>query len=64
MISPILKPHDMYKPLGWSKFSSLSRESYVPTYALGGVSSKGSDLMSCTSNKGFGLAGLHQYNYI
>ena len=58
MISPILRPHDKFKPLGWDKFNLLSKESYVPTYALGGVSSKGSDLMSCIYNKGFGLAGI------
>ena len=58
MISPILKPHDMFKSLGWDNFNILSRESYVPTYALGGVSSKGSDLMSCLHNHGFGLAGI------
>ena len=58
MISPILKPHDMFKSLGWDNFNILSRESYVPTYALGGVTSKGSDLMSCLHNHGFGLAGI------
>ena len=58
LISPILKPHDMFKPLGWDKFNALSRESYLPTYALGGVSSTGSDLMSCIYNHGFGLAGI------
>ncbi|GIR42798.1 MAG: hypothetical protein CM15mP53_07140 [Ectothiorhodospiraceae bacterium] len=58
MISPILRPHDMFKPIGWDKFNMLSRESYLPTYALGGVSSKGSDLTSCIYNQGFGLAGI------
>ena len=57
-ISPILKPHDMFKPIGWDNFNILSRESYVPTYALGGVTSKGFDLMSCLYNQGFGLAGI------
>ena len=58
MISPILKSHNVFKPLGWDKFNTLSRESYLPTYALGGVSSKGPDLMSCIYNRGFGLAGI------
>ena len=44
MISPILRPHDNFKAIGWDKFNILSKESYIPTYALGGVSSKGSDL--------------------
>ena len=57
-ISPILKSHNMFDPLGWDEFNLLSRESYVPTYALGGVSSKGSDLESCISHQGFGLAGI------
>ena len=58
MISPILKPHDNFKAIGWDKFNILSKESYIPTYALGGVSSKGSDLTSCINNHGFGLAGI------
>ena len=58
MISPILRSHDNFKAIGWDKFNILSKESYLPTYALGGVSSKGSDLMSCTDNQGFGLAGI------
>ena len=48
----------MFKPIGWDNFNILSRESYVPTYALGGVTSKGFDLMSCLYNQGFGLAGI------
>ena len=58
LVSPILRPHDMFKPLGWDNFNMLSRESYLPTYALGGVSSIGSDLASCINNHGFGLAGI------
>lgn len=58
LVSPILKPHDMFKPMGWDKFNMLSRESYLPTYALGGISSRGSDLTSCVNNYGFGLAGI------
>ena len=58
MISPILKPHDKFHPLGWDKFSVLSKESYSPTYALGGLSSHGSDLIDCNYNQGFGLAGI------
>ena len=58
MISPILKPHDKFHPLGWDKFSALSKESYSPTYALGGLSSHGSDFIDCIHNQGFGLAGI------
>ena len=58
MISPILRPHDNFKAIGWDNFNILSKESYLPTYALGGVSSKGSDLASCIYNNGFGLAGI------
>ena len=58
MISPILRPHDNFKAIGWDKFNILSKESYLPTYALGGVSSRGSDLASCIYNHGFGLAGI------
>ena len=58
MISPILRPHDNFKAIGWDNFNILSKESYLPTYALGGVSSGGSDLASCIYNHGFGLAGI------
>ena len=58
MISPILRQHDNFKSIGWDKFNILSKESYLPTYALGGVSSKGSDLTRCIYNHGFGLAGI------
>ena len=58
MISPILRSHDNFKSIGWDKFNILSKESYLPTYALGGVSSKGSDLARCIHNHGFGLAGI------
>ena len=58
MISPILKPHDNFKAIGWDKFNILSKESYIPTYALGGVSSNGSDFTNCINNQGFGLAGI------
>ena len=58
MISPILRSHDKFEQLGWGKFNLLSKESFSPTYALGGVSSKGSDLISCIYNEGFGLAGI------
>ena len=58
MISPIVRPHDNFKAIGWDNFNTLSKESYLPTYALGGVSSRGSDLASCIYNHGFGLAGI------
>ena len=58
MISPILKQHDKFHPLGWDKVRVLSKESYSPTYALGGLSSHGSDFIDCIHNQGFGLAGI------
>ena len=58
MISPILESHNIFKPLGWDKFNVLSKQSYSPTYALGGLSSMGPDLTSCINNHGFGLAGI------
>ncbi len=58
MVSPILKTRYTSEPLGWDEFNRLSRASYIPTYALGGVSSKGSDLADCVHNHGFGLAGI------
>ena len=57
-ISPILNSHDNFKAIGWDKFNVLSERSYLPTYALGGVSSRGTDLVSCNHNQGFGLAGI------
>tara|TARA_A100001035_G_C27680281_1_gene452736 strand:+ start:40 stop:939 length:900 start_codon:yes stop_codon:yes gene_type:complete len=58
MISPILRSHNNFEAIGWNKFNLLSKESYLPTYALGGVSSKGSDFTNCIHNQGFGLAGI------
>ena len=57
-ISPILNSHDNFKAIGWDKFNVLSKESYIPTYALGGLSSDGSDFANCINNQGFGLAGI------
>ena len=64
MISPILRPHDNFKAIGWDKFNILSKESYIPTYALGGVSSKGSDLTNVFIIMGLAWQGLVQYNYM
>ena len=58
LISPVVSSPYSTATLGWTNFRTLSEKSYVPTYALGGVKSLGSDLSNCISNKGFGLAGI------
>lgn len=60
LLSPVLKEHDNHHPLGWVKFSKLSKKSYMPTYALGGLSSSGKDLSVAIDNSGYGLAGITQ----
>ena len=64
MISPILRPHDNFKAIGWDKFNVLSKESYLPTYALGGVSSKDLTLQTVLIIRGLAWQGLVQYNYM
>jgi thiamine monophosphate synthase len=58
LISPVKKTYSRYKPINWNRFATLSRESYVPTYALGGMSSIGKDYKVALKNCGFGIAGI------
>ena len=58
LISPVLRTHNMYSPLKWSRFSELSEYSYLPSYALGGLSSQTNDYQKCIEYNGFGIAGI------
>ncbi len=58
LISPVLCEHDSYSAINWSGFSKLSKYSYLPTYALGGLSSESNDYMTCIKHNGFGIAGI------
>ena len=58
LISPVLSSCYGTSPLGWTSFSDLSHESFMPTLALGGVCSLGNDLSVSINNNGFGLAGI------
>ena len=58
LISPVLSSYYGTSPLGWTSFSDLSHESFMPTLALGGVCSLGNDLSVSINNNGFGLAGI------
>jgi 8-oxo-dGTP diphosphatase len=58
LISPVKKTYSKYKSINWSGFASLSKASYLPTYALGGISSKGQDYNLALKNYGFGIAGI------
>ena len=58
LISPVLSSHNEYPILNWSGYSKLSKYSYVPTYALGGLSSATADYEQCIKNNGFGIAGI------
>jgi 8-oxo-dGTP diphosphatase len=58
LISPVKKTYSNFKLINWSGFASLSRESFMPTYALGGISSKGQDYKLASKNYGFGIAGI------
>jgi 8-oxo-dGTP diphosphatase len=61
LISPVKKTYSNYKEINWDGFSSLSKESYMPTYALGGISSKGQDYKLALKNYGFGIAGIKSF---
>ncbi len=61
LISPVIESPYGKDSLGWSKFNDLSNDSYLPTYALGGVCSSGYDFSDCISNHGFGLAGIKKF---
>ena len=58
LISPVLSSHDSYSALNWSGFSELSEYSYLPVYALGGLSSETNDYQMCIEHNGFGIAGI------
>ena len=61
LISPVKQTYSRYKPINWSAFAALSTESYLPTYALGGISSKGQDYYLALKNYGFGIAGVSMF---
>jgi 8-oxo-dGTP diphosphatase len=58
LISPVLRTHNVHSALKWSGFSELSEFSYLPTYALGGLSSQTDDYQKCFKHNGFGIAGI------
>ena len=58
LLSPVLRSHNIYPSLNWSGYSKLSNHSYLPTYALGGLSSETEDYEQCIKNNGFGIAGI------
>ena len=58
LISPVLRSYNDYPILNWSGYSKLSKHSYLPTYALGGISSATGDYERCIKNNGFGIAGI------
>tara|TARA_B100001564_G_C20539529_1_gene623715 strand:+ start:66 stop:965 length:900 start_codon:yes stop_codon:yes gene_type:complete len=60
LLSPVLQTHTKYPALNWQNFSKLSEISYVPTYALGGVSSNSNDFKKSIQNNGFGIAGIRK----
>ena len=60
LVSPILRSHNEYPILNWSGYSKLSKYSYIPTYALGGLSSLTEDYEQCINNNGFGIAGISE----
>ena len=58
LVSAVLRSHNEYPVLNWSGYSELSKHSYIPTYALGGLSSLTKDYEQCFKNNGFGIAGI------
>ena len=58
LVSPVLRSYNEYPKLNWSGYSKLSKHSYLPTYALGGLSSATVDYAQCIKNNGFGIAGI------
>jgi 8-oxo-dGTP diphosphatase len=58
LLSPVLRSHNNYPSLNWSEYSKLSNHAYMPTYALGGLSSINDDFEQCIKNNGFGIAGI------
>ena len=58
LISPVLRSYNKYPVIKWPGYSKLSQHSYIPTYALGGLSSETEDYQQCIKNNGFGIAGI------
>lgn len=58
LISPVKNKYTTYESINWDGFAALSREAYMPTYALGGISSKGHDYRLSINNQGFGISGI------
>ena len=60
-LSPINKTssHHNQKPLGWKKFSELSKETKLPVYALGGLGKD--DLLKAEENGAYGIAGISRF---
>jgi len=47
------------QPLGWEKFSELSKKTKLPVYALGGLSAQ--DLPEAEKYGGYGVAGISRF---
>ena len=47
------------QPLGWEKFSELSKKTQIPVYALGGLSEE--DLSEAEKYGGYGVAGISRF---
>ena len=57
-LSPVNKTssHQYQKPMGWKKFSELTKETKLPVYALGGLGKE--DLLKAEENGAYGIAGI------
>ena len=60
-LSPVNKTssHQNQKPMGWKKFSELTKETRLPVYALGGL--KKEDLLKAEKNGAYGIAGISEF---
>ena len=60
-LSPVNKTssHQNQKPLGWKKFSELTKETNLPVYALGGLEKE--DLLKAERNGAYGIAGISKF---
>ena len=60
-LSPIKETLSKKKlqPLGWEKFSELSKKTKIPVYALGGLSEE--DLSEAEKYGGYGVAGISRF---
>ena len=61
VISPVLIDKNDRSKLGWSGFNHLTREAYMPTLALGGISNKNKDYIESVENDGHGIAGITKF---